>query len=82
MNDKLHMDAADPLHMMDGNNIIQCHTPLQDPELVDKYKDKFVLVCGFDEVLPTAIEYGYPNAIHVDELAAVYPGAVPMDIPM
>ena len=50
--------------------------------MVSKYKDKFVLVSGYDEVLTAAIAYGYTKAIHVDELAAVYPKAVPLDIPM
>lgn len=40
------------------------------------------MVCGYDEVLDAALKYGYEKAIHVDELAAVYPMAVPMDIPV
>ena len=41
-----------------------------------------MLVCGYDQVLLAAINYGYKKAIHVDELAAVYPNAVPIDVPM
>lgn len=67
---------------MTANNVIQCHTPLREESLVEEYKDKYVLVCGYDEVLDAAIKYGYKKAIHVDELAAVYPNAVPMDIPI
>lgn len=55
---------------------------MSNQDLVDKYKDKYVLVSGSDEVLEAALNYGYIKAIHVDELAAVYPMAVPMDIPM
>lgn len=33
-------------------------------------------------MLDAALKYGYKKAIHVDELAAVYPNAVPMDIPI
>ena len=64
-----------------SKNIVQCHTPLSEGHLVEKYKDKYVLICGYDEVLNTAINYGYTKAIHVDELAAVYPNSVPLDIP-
>ena len=65
-----------------AENIIQCHTPLREESLVAQYRDKWVLVCGYDEVLDAAIKYGYKKAIHVDELAAVYPNAVPIDIPI
>jgi len=67
---------------LEKKHIVQCHTPLSDPALVHKYQDKFVLVSGYDEVLSAALAYGYKHAVHVDELAAVYPKAVPLDIPM
>ena len=67
---------------IDHTQVIQCHTPLREKALVDRYKDKYVLVCGSDEVLSAALAYGYEKAIHVDELAAVYPNSVPMDIPI
>jgi ribonucleotide monophosphatase NagD (HAD superfamily) len=81
LNIKLKMNEEDPIYKLTARNIIQCHTPLREKALVDKYKNKYVLVCGYDEVLDAALKYGYEKAIHVDELAAVYPNAVPMDIP-
>ena len=80
INTKLHLH--DPELRVDHTQIIQCHTPLRELSLVNQYKDKYVLVCGYDEVLAAALAYGYDKAIHFDELAAVYPNAVPMDIPM
>ena len=74
--------AKDEVSRLDETHIIQCHTPLREPSLVEKYKGKYVLVCGYDEVLKAALSYGYDKAIHVDELAAVYPDAVPLDVPM
>jgi len=50
--------------------------------LVEKYKDKYILISGYDESLNAIVSYGYNKAIHVDELAAVYPTAVPLDIPV
>ena len=81
LNNKLKLSQEDPIYKLTAQNIIQCHTPLREKTLVDRYKDKYVLVCGYDEVLDAALKYGYEKAIHVDELAAVYPNAVPIDIP-
>jgi ribonucleotide monophosphatase NagD (HAD superfamily) len=81
INAKLHFEGDKQLKL-NHTHIIQCHTPLREKALVDQYKGKYVLVCGYDEVLNAAISYGYDRAIHVDELAAVYPNAVPIDIPM
>lgn len=82
LNEKLHLKKLAPEMRLNHTHIIQCHTPLREPSLVEKYKDKYVLVCGYDEVLDAALKYGYNKAIHVDELAAVYPDAVPMDVPI
>lgn len=82
INHKLHLDEGPEEYKLNHTHIIQCHTPLREQSLVDQYKGKYVLVCGYDEVLSAALAYGYDKAIHVDELAAVYPNAVPIDIPM
>jgi ribonucleotide monophosphatase NagD (HAD superfamily) len=82
LNEYLQLNGDDSEERITAANVIQCHTPLREKSLVDEYKDKYVLVCGYDEVLDAALKYGYSKAIHVDELAAVYPNAVPIDIPI
>jgi len=83
LNEYLQLTAGgDECPKLTANHVIQCHTPLREAGLVEEYRDKYVLVCGYDEVLDAALKYGYEKAIHVDELAAVYPNAVPMDIPI
>ena len=77
----MKLSEEDPVYKLTAEHIIQCHTPLREKSLVDRYRGKYVLVCGYDEVLDAALKYGYEKAIHVDELAAVYPNAVPIDIP-
>ena len=82
LNERLNLDALDPIYHLNRSHIIECHTPLSSKDIVDQYKDKYILICGYDEVLSAALSYGYHKAIHVDELAAVYPDAVPLDIPL
>ncbi len=55
-----------------GDHMILCHTPLRDPELLEQYKDKHVIVTGTYEELDVALLYGYTKAIHIEEFAVFY----------
>lgn len=48
INTILNLDKEDPIYSLDHTNIIQCHTPLREQSLVEKYKGRYVLVCGQD----------------------------------
>ena len=65
-----------------GDHMILCHTPLRDPELLEVYGDKYVIVTGTYEELHVAQVYGYKKAIHVEELAAFYSDQIPNDLPV
>lgn len=81
----LPMVSLDPENTNDnlkllGEHMILCHTPLSDPVILEEFRDKFVLVSGFYDELRVAQHYGYKYAVHVEELAAVYPEAVYNDL--
>mmetsp|Transcript_15764 Transcript_15764/g.26609 ORF Transcript_15764/g.26609 Transcript_15764/m.26609 type:complete len:84 (+) Transcript_15764:400-651(+) len=65
--------------------MIECHTPFSDQELVNLYRDEFVLVSGLGRMLDIACEkseerphgYGYKRAVDIEELYALYPESVP-----
>ncbi len=59
LNEYLKLNGGDDDLKLTTTHIIQCHTPLRESSLVDEYKDKYVLVCGYDEVLDAALKYGY-----------------------
>lgn len=67
--------------MLTAEHIIQSHTPLRDPALVDLYKEKHVLILGCEETLLAALSYGYAKAIDLDELVALYPDALALERP-
>lgn len=52
------------------------HTPLSDPDFIKDYEDKFVLIDGIGYVLEIALSYGFKKAIHINELASLFPKAV------
>ena len=82
MNERLKLDSDDKMQKMNKTHIIECHTPLTDRKMLEKYKDSYILIAGYDEVLKVALSYGYHKAIYVDELAAIYPSACPCDLPV
>ena len=78
LNKALHIE--DKQFVIQKHHVVQCHTPLSSPAFLERYQDKYIIISGTDESLNAAISYGYKKAIHVDELTAVYPTAVPPDI--
>lgn len=60
------------------DDIIVCHSPFRGSDLVNQYKDKFVLVSGLGKVLDVARYYGYKKAIDIEELFALYPQTCPV----
>ena len=69
-------DAEQP--MLDGTELVQCHTPLL--KLLPEYHDKFVLVAGIKDTIDVINGYGFKNAIHTEELAALIPALSPLTL--
>jgi len=81
INSKIHLDKEDDQELtLAEKHIIECHTPLSDPEVVKRYEDKYVLVSGYFDCLAVAISYGYKKAIDIEELVALYPDSMPLDV--
>lgn len=57
--------------------MVLCHTPFKSPDILDFYKDKYVLVSGLGEMIKLAQLYGYTKAIDITELLALYPSIWP-----
>ena len=56
--------------------MILCHTPLRN--LKHDYKEKFILVSGIGNIIDICKDYGFNNAIHVDEVFSMCPDIVPL----
>jgi ribonucleotide monophosphatase NagD (HAD superfamily) len=65
------IDSEDGMNLREEHMIL-CHTPLRDQTIMERYRDKYVLVTGRYEELRVCHHYGYQKAIHVEELAAIY----------
>lgn len=79
MNRRLGIPEDDK-RRLNGEHMILCHTPLRDPDIIAQYKDKFVVVTGKYDELRVAQGYGYRYAVHVEELAVVFPDEAPNDM--
>jgi hypothetical protein len=75
---KLDVNNTDGI-LLTEEHVVECHSPLKDPELVRLYENEYVLIAGYFDSLNVAINYGYKKAIDVSELAALFPEAVPFD---
>lgn len=71
MNRRLGISEDDQAKLS-SDNLILCHTPLRDPDIIKEYEDRYVLVTGKYDELRVAQYYGYKKVIHVEELAAVF----------
>ncbi len=65
---------------LNEEHMFLCHTPLTDPQILEEYRDKYVLVSGFYDELRVSLHYGYKKAIHVEELAVIFPDQAPNDL--
>ena len=81
LNKRLGFDQnPESIPKLTGENMFLCHTPLTDPAIIEEFKDKYVLVSGFFDELRVAQHYGYKFAIHVEELASIFPDQAPNDL--
>ena len=71
MNEQLNMSKE---ACFTEDQIVQCHTVLNDKSIQDKFGDKFVLVDGVaaDDVM-LAESYGFKKVVTVLELVTLYP---------
>lgn len=58
--------------------MILCHTPFRKKELVDEYKDKYVLVSGLGKMYDLASLYGYKKCIDIEDYFSIYPELYPV----
>lgn len=57
--------------------MVVCHSPLGEKQLVDRFKEKFILVDGcVGDPIKLALYHGYKKPISVFELIAIYPELV------
>ena len=56
--------------------MILCQSPLR--QLVPKYSDKYILVCGMGDLINVSQEYGFTRAIHIDEYFSLHPELSPL----
>ena len=68
----------DEQHMLVGDQIVQCHTPLK--KLLPEYHDKFVLVAGINDTIEVVTDYGFQKAIHAEELVSLIPALSPLPL--
>ena len=61
-----------------GEDMILCHSPFRDPQLVKEYAEKYILVSGIGRMIDIAKLYGYKRAIDIEELFALYPELSPV----
>ena len=75
--DKLNetLELEDP-HKLTGDDVILCSTPFKD--LVEEYKDQWILVAGMGDTVNVAHEYGFKNALHVHEYTSIFPHLAPL----
>ena len=67
------LDSQNSGKDLSGEEIIMCHTPFREEELVSRYGSQYVLVSGLGKMLELAGLYGYSKAIDIEELFALYP---------
>ena len=48
--------------------------------MLEKFKDDYILIIGYQDVLNVALHYGYKKAIDIMELIAIYPQVVGYEI--
>lgn len=61
-----------------GEDMILCHSPFRDSQLLKEYGNKYILVSGIGRMIDIAKLYGYSKAIDIEELFALYPELSPV----
>lgn len=57
--------------------MVVCHSPLGEKHILDRYKDKVVLVDGVGgDPVKLALHHGYTKPVSMIEFLAVYPEIV------
>ena len=82
MNRRLGIEHEDDSLILHEEHMVLCHTPLSDPAIIEKFKDKYVLITGKYEEIKVAQHYGYKKAIHIEELCSMYFDEAPNDLPL
>eukprot|EP00347_Sterkiella_histriomuscorum_P019004 403343335 len=65
------------VRIIEGEDMILCHSPFRSQHLLDKYHDTYVLVSGLGDMIKIAQIYGYKKAIDIEELMGLYPELYP-----
>ncbi|CDW83976.1 had-superfamily subfamily iia cecr5 containing protein [Stylonychia lemnae] len=59
--------------IIEGKDMILCHTPFKSENLLQENENKYVLVSGLGDMIKIAKNYGYKKAIDIEELMGLYP---------
>jgi len=66
-----------PKSTINKEQMVVCHSPLGEKQLVDRFKEKFILVDGcIGDPVQLALHHGYKYPISVFEIVAIYPELV------